>query len=229
MKIFQRLILFSPLLFLLLSSCNGKYAGSGLKEGQVIYKVEYLEDKKDNPLISLLPNEIKMFFKNDNVAMDVEGWMGVFKSGFLRIGNSKKIYTLMKVLNKRYYYESVDASSYMGLSSMKDVEINFDDSVKTICDLACKHAFVKIPSKNMQFDLFYTEEIEIEAPNYGTPFSEIPGVLMEFQVEMHGIPMHIQAKQIQAVKVENFKFEIPVDYKNVDKAVVDELVASLIQ
>jgi len=213
---------------LLLGGCKSIKKEFLCDEGEITYTVEYLESAESNPLISLLPEELKMIFKNDNISMNVEGWMGIFKSGFLRTGRDKNIFTLMKVLNKKYYYKNIDSNNFMGLTSYLNIEVQFDDSTKRICDICCKHAIVRVPSKDLIFDVFYTTEIDIKDANFGTPFAQIPGVLMEFQLDMNNIPMHITASEIKYIDIENNIFDIPEGYECVDKEIVDELIASLL-
>lgn len=198
-------------------------------EGKMIYAIDYLVSEESNPLISLLPSNLDMFFKDNNIVMSVEGWMGIFKSAFLRDNDAGKTMTLLKVMNKKYYYENITNDNFMGVTSYTNLSIVFDDVQKEILDFNCGHAVVTVPHNGITFDIFYTSEIGIDDPNKDTPFYEVPGVLMEFQLEMNGIPMHIKANELKYQKVSNKIFDIPEGYEEVEKEVVDELIGSLLQ
>lgn len=212
----------------LFSSCKLKFDERGISEGIMQYNITYLEDEKNNPLISLLPVHLDMYFKEDNVLLTVEGWMGVFKSQFLKIADDNKAFTSLKVLNKKFYYECNEPSDFMGITDYKGLEIKFTDKTKKILDYECKHAWVNVPQTRVSFDLYYTNEIAIEAPNLHTPFEKVPGVLMEFRLEMNGIPMHLIASDIISKELKDDVFTIPQSYTKVQKEKVDELITSIL-
>jgi hypothetical protein len=117
----------------------------------------------------------------------------------------------------------------MGVTSYTDLYVAFDSLKRNIIGFDCNHAIVTVPHKNVSFDVFFASGFGIDNPNEGTPFEEIPGVLLEFQLEMNGIPMHIEANQLQEVKISKKTFQIPEGYKQVDKKVVDDLIGSLLE
>ena len=47
-------------------------------EGIIHYELTYLEREDENPLISLLPTEMEIKFKDDFLHQQVDGWMGLF-------------------------------------------------------------------------------------------------------------------------------------------------------
>jgi hypothetical protein len=85
---------------------------SGIDEGSVRYKITYLQSEKENPIIGLMPGYLTMQFKNNSVRMDVEGWMGVFKSTFIRQYEQEKSVNLLKMMSKRYYYTCTETTKY---------------------------------------------------------------------------------------------------------------------
>ena len=56
---------------------------------------------------------------------------------------------------------------------------------KVIAGYKCKLARVFIEDVPTPIDVYYTEDIHIENPNRNTPFSEINGVLLEFETTMN--------------------------------------------
>lgn len=226
MKIQRRFLFGVLILCLVASSCKLGLRHRSITEGSIKYKITYIEDEKSNPIVSLLPTYITMSFKGKEVLLSVEGWMGIFKSSFIKDKDQNAI-TLLKILNKKYLYRSAPTDGYYGLTRYENMQVSFDDQEKKVIDFTCKHARIKIPEKNLEFDVYYTNDINIENPNANTPLSQIPGVLIEFQLEMNGILMHLEATEFNNQEVPDYLFEIPEGYKEVEKSQMDEIFAGI--
>jgi len=162
-----------------------------------------------------------MRFKNNNVILDLEGWLGIFKSSFIK-DDKQNAYTLLKILNKRYLYESESGESYYGIGICPEIEISFDDKTKDILGFKCNHALVNLPDET-NFDVYYTNKIRVENPTVNTPLDKIPGMLMEFNLEMNGIPMRLEAIEFHSDKIPDNAFDIPVGYENVQRSQMDDI------
>jgi GLPGLI family protein len=223
---FPKLILILSVIFL--QSCQIKKDDKAISQGTMKYSITYLEDEGSNPIISLMPSHLKMSFKNSSVLMEVEGWMGVFKTSFIKNGESNEAITLLKMLNKKYCYRSEGAEGYYGFSAYGNAEITFDGEIKDILNYSCKHAKVSLPEKDLSFDVFYTEEISIENPNEFTPYDKIPGVLMEFQIEINGISMCLNASEVLETEISDEVFQVPHDFEDVPREELEKIFSSLI-
>lgn len=226
----NRLQIIKPLIILIVvlsfSACKD-LADTGIDEGVMKYKITYLEDKTKNPLIALLPSYLEMHFKDNSVLLCVEGWMGIFESSFIKDGKTGELTTTLKMMNKKYYYKSSEQTGYLGDTKYTNLEIEFDDLTKEIINFECKHAKVNVPSENLTFDLYYTEDISIKEPNLNTVFEDIPGVLMEFNMDMNGIPMHLIATELNESDISESFFSVPDGYKEVEKQEIDTILSSL--
>ena len=176
-----------------------------------------MESEAENPVISIMPKSLIMRFKDNSVIMEVEGWLGIFKSSFIKKADNTKAVTLLKMLNKKYYYCGQGKDGYIGFEAYDNIKIIPDDSTKNILGFKCKHAKAVLNSKNIEFDIYYTDKIKIKNPNEFTPYHNIQGVLMDFQIEMNGLPMHLTATEFKRVKINDNIFEIPKEYKSVEK------------
>lgn len=209
-------------------SCNLDLPKEGITEGTMTYEITYLQDETENPLISLMPSELNMTFKDNSVKMEVEGWMGVFKSTFVKNGKTKEAINMLKMMGKRYYYVSQSKDGFMGMTESYNLDIEFTENTKKILEYKCHHATVHNPEQNVIFDIYYTDKIAIENPNEFTPFAEIEGVLMEFQLEINGIKMHLKAKEVNESTISDDVFAIPEKYQEVEKEQIDEIFKSLV-
>ena len=205
----------------LVVSCSKNDVGTQTQEGSIKFKITYLKSEKEYPIISLLPTTLQMRFKNDNVILDLEGWLGIFKSSFVK-NDKQQAYTLLKILNKRYLYTSKEGEGYYGINISEDAKIIYEDDTKEILGFKCRHAIVKLPN-NTSFDVYYTPKIKVRNPTVNTPLDKIPGMLMEFCLNMNGIPMRLEAVEFHSDKIPDTAFDIPVDYENVPRSQMDDI------
>lgn len=212
----------------LFQACKFKIGDKAISEGTMKYSITYLDDESKNPIISLMPSHLKMSFKESSVIMEVEGWMGVFKTSFIKNGSSKEAITLLKMLNKKYCYRSYGSKGYLGFDANGEMIIEFDEELKEILSYSCKHAKVTLPEKNLTYDIYYTEEIGIDNPNEFTPYDQIPGVLMEFQIEINGIPMYLIASEVIESEIPDEAFDVPEGFEDVPREELEKIFSSLI-
>ena len=197
------------------------------REGVITYKLEYLEQ---NDITTLLPTEMTVTFKNDNMHQKVVGWSNIFSLEGIRNMKEKSCSALFKVLGKRFVYTKKELGQvvfgYDPYNGMKLVETN---ETKKIAGFDCKKVKVEFPDKSYEdFEIYYTDKIKLDKPNWNNPFYQINGVLMEYQIEMFGIKTKITADTVQFIKVEDSEFEVPVDYKQVTKEELEEEINKLL-
>lgn len=209
------------LCFAILCGCAEKGRHGSISEGSVKFKITYLQTEKENPIIGLLPSTIVMHFKNEKVILEMEGWLGIFRSAFIKDGKDQA-YTLLKILNKRYLYVSTSEEGYYGMNRPDNLQIEFDDTEKDMIGFHCNHASVSI-GDSTTFDVFYTTDIKISNATANTPLDKIPGMPMEFRLSMNGIPMQLEAIEFINEKISNKTFEIPEGYERVERSQMDEI------
>ncbi|MFH2094583.1 MAG: hypothetical protein ABIJ16_02690 [Bacteroidota bacterium] len=211
-------------IFIFLVSCDIKLGGK-LDQGIVEYEITYLEDDKQNPIISLLPTTMEFKFKDNNYSQKVEGWMGIFSMAGLCNKDKNEYSALLKIMSDRYVYQGKAAFGYDEFSGMK---IEFTKETKVIAGFTCKEANIVFPNKEYEdFKIYYTEEIELENPNFFNPFKEIPGVILEYQYEMFDITTKLIAIRVEKIEITDDEFEVPADYKKVEKEEMEEVINNL--
>ncbi len=205
-----------------ISSCKNF---GGNNEGIITYDLEYLDDEKENPIITLLPNEMIFTYKDGNIIQRVDGWLGVFSMIGIMEPETKTKYALLKIMSEKYIYKVNDESSGFGYDIMADKTIEYTDITKEIIGFKCKNAIIKY--KDLEFDIFYTEDIIIKNANWNNPFGEINGVLLEYQISMFDINTRIVATKIENTEVDPEIFNIPDGYKYVQKEEMEEVINNL--
>lgn len=198
-----------------------------INEGIITYNVSYFSSEKDNPIIALLPNKVELHFKDNNICLISEGYLGFFSTKFISKYENKNSNILLKVLSNKLNYEFPKDEIAFVYSQLPPIKIEYQDSTKQIAGYECKRATVYMDNiTKTQVDLFYTLEIGLKAPNRNTPLHKIPGVLMEFETTMNQVKAKFTAQSVSITAVDEEEFTIPEEYvlsdlKTLKKYIVD--------
>ena len=199
--------------------------------GVITYQIEYLTDPNEKPLVSLLPIEMTYKFKGNDIVQYVEGWMGIFRMSWIVNYKDQTCYVLLKMFNENYYYESTfDNSINIGYNNIQDLKIeDIAGEVREIAGLKCMRAMVYSSDTLFKepFEIYYSKEFDIKAPNINLSYKDFPNVLMNFKASFHKYPQIFNAVKFEAVSVDDNEFVVPKEYKKVTKEKFMELFSIL--
>lgn len=188
------------------------------EEGVIEYNITYAQSKEDNPLINLMPTSMDFYFKDQKVLTQIEGWMGIFRSVQLSDLEDSTNVLMMKLLDKKYYYVRHLSEDPLGFETLDIKKIDHFNNDTVYKGYKCKKARVYMnDSLSTVFDLLYTDEISIPAPNRNNPFSDIPGVLMQFRMDFKGISLKLDFKEYRDTIFPETTFAIPSDYEKLSR------------
>ena len=125
----------------------------------------------------------------------------------------------------RYYYIEEPNTPSLLYEELEGLKIQKTDGEKQILGLNCKRALAILDdSLHTTFEIYYTDEIDIDDPNAQTPFAEIDGVMLEFTSLINGVRMHFLAGSIAADSISDNEFVIPPDYKQVSRSEMVDII-----
>lgn len=215
-KLRKKIMVILPMIMVLF--LVGCVETESLKEGVITYDIEYLDEVHSNPLIGMLPSKMNVMFKPGFVKTNIEGMWGFFNFRYIANTETGENYTLLRLVDKKYSYMAPDGNIAYGYDQMQNVRIEHTTDTDTIIGYECKKGLAYSPSFGSNPQAFYyTTDINIFAPNINNPYSEIPGVLMKFQVILNGIRMKMTARGVVYKKLSSKAFDIPEDYNKVNK------------
>ena len=204
---------------LLFSGCgqetNGESSVEIIEEGKIVYSLSYPQFESDNIFTSMFPKEMSFKFKDNNTRNELKTSMAVFSTSLLANSKEKKVTHLVRIANK-YSGLEMDSVEIMEEYGKKPdgMKITPTDSIKEIAGYKCKHAHITFENDTSKyFDVFYTNEIGLDNPNWCTPFYEIKGVLMEAQVTQFNMDMHMIATSVVAEEYPDEDFTITKEYQ----------------
>jgi len=214
-------IIFLPLFILFFSGCENIFK-SNVEEGLIEFEITYPETGAGDLMAGILPNQMILRFKDDRTAGSLGTPMGIFKTELLSFPETRTIYQLVKLMNQKHALrvESNDIESLY--SELPEMKIHFVDSTKEVAGYECKMAVVTFKDNiKEEFSIFYTDEIDLENSNWFTPFHEIRGVLLEYQIRKYNYELRLTATKVISKEIDESYFVVPDDYVEIDQNGMD--------
>ena len=217
-------LLLGSLYILFLASCCQKDE-KFISEGLIEYDAKVVDEA--NPMASLAPSKMTIKFKNNYSAAEMSAGMGLFTTSFISNQEKKSLTQLVKLLNKKFSLVQ-NETEIKKENEQYAMEIIPTKEMKVIAGYNCKKAHVKLKDEfATEFDIFYTDELDIKNPNFANPYNMIDGVLMEYQLKKFGLEMRFTAKMVKPEEIEDSTFELPTDNKPISQQEMNELFEGL--
>ena len=218
------------LLLIVVSCSREKNQTNRIDEGYIRYEIQYTGDSLGKFVKAFLPGEMKLFFKNHNTKNQLSDPTGMVAFTHIKHQAEGMQTTLVDIFNHKYKYIERLGEESIFFRSKSGIRVKKLDETKHIAGYLCHKARVTHPhSENPEadFHIYYTDQIDIEGFTQQTPFQDLQGVLLEFQVEMYHIPMKLIAKEIKPTTISEEIFSIPTGYKAVNKKTMKEIMELL--
>lgn len=209
--------IFFFLISLLFTSACERSPYHGMKEGKVIYDVEI--DSEDIPALMqvMMPSEATTWFSEGRSCMVMEGAGGMMEMRMISDPQKKIFANLFSGMGQKMAILSNPDSLKAKMSKKMDKDVDFTGNTKVIAGIKCEEAVITGDSGAV-FKVYYTDELDIETPNWGIGFGKIEGLMMEYDIEMRGLRLKLKAKEIVAAKPDPELFTIPADYEIKDQS-----------
>lgn len=218
-KTFHTIIL--AVFLLTLFGCGGK--SNDKSQGIIMYKVTYPKMDKSNFMMDFMPDKMIMKFKDGKYATSLTAGMGMFKSNFIVDKEGNQFSQAVKLINKKYSLTLKGEAIANAVEKLPKHNIEITGETKKILDYHCNKAIVIVDNESHDaFEVYYTDKIEIEDPNWGTVFSPIDGVMLTYQYEKYDVCMRFEAIKIKFTEIDDSEFEIEDDYIGLTEEAMDK-------
>ena len=208
---------------IIINSCNPnneKY----ISEGAITFDAVVIN--KDHPIAGLAPSEMTTYFKNNHFQSEMST-MGIFISKFITNPDNKTFISMVKIFDVK---NALIEHEKEIKAELENYQLEFTETNETtiIAGYNCKKVIaVKKNQPNDKFEVFYTNELNIEKPNFSTPYESIDGVVMKFRLKKFDLEMEFKATNVKKEKVDQRIFELPKDYKIVSKKEMQDFFKSV--
>jgi GLPGLI family protein len=205
----------------ILASCGGKPKGKS--EGIIEYKVTYPKMDKSNFMLDFMPKKMTMKFKDDKYMTSLSAGMGMFKTNFICDQEEERFTQMVKLINKKYALQLEGDAIAASLLKLPKFHIEFTNEQKKILNYTCKKAIITVDNEsNDAFSVYYTDQINIENPNWCNQFDGINGVMLEYQYEKYDVCMKFNATKIKFTEIGDDEFVIDKKYKHISEVQMDK-------
>ena len=213
-------------------SCENHVFHKGINEGKIEYDISYPNVPEDNVMLELMPKTMRTTFVDNNYRSDIIAGMGIFKTSIICKEGSEKLLHSIKMLRTKYACELTEDDFLKFSPEFTSIEVSFNDEIKEIAGYKCKGADIVVQGDSIWgFKIFYTDEIVIKNANSHTPFKEIGGVLMEYQLMSNSILMHFTATKVLQEDVELSDINLEEGYEMIEpmklKAEIEKLFSNI--
>ncbi len=219
----------APLFLIILFTGCKKKTDSTLSEGRIEFDITYQDDRIGGYSSNLLPKQMNMEFKDNRTRNSIEGGLGFFNLVNVSDLNDSRIITYVKFIDRKYIYEGKRKEPTCCFGRLEGMRLEFTDKTRVIAGFTCNHAIASFPDDGIKpFDIWYTHDIPLDNPNVNTPFSEVPGVMLEFDTLLGDISMHVVATKFKPVKIDETGFKPPGNYSPVTKFEMEKIIRALV-
>lgn len=208
-------------LSLLINSCGEK--SDSQEEGQIEFKITYPKMDKKNFMLDFMPKKMVMKFKDDTYSTNLSAGMGMFKSNFICDKDNNKFIQQVKLINKKYAMVLDSEGIIKSIANKDSFTVEHTTEVKNILGYNCNKAIITVNNEKQDaFIVYYTDKIGLKSPNWCNEFSEIDGVMLEYQYEKYDVCMRFTAKKIEFKDIDDSEFELDKEYKLISETEMDK-------
>ncbi len=200
------------------------FADKNVSEGVIEYQVTYPKLEPGNPMATFLPDKAYLHFKDDKMVTEMSGLM--FRISYISNQSSSSVEQTFALLGQKKVSD-ISAKELKKLNGSFLTSIEKGTKTKAIAGFACKEALVKLKSGE-SIQVFYTNDIGINNPNWSNPYTKIDGVLMDFQLESYGLFMHLTANKVLPESVEDSSFDVSKDHTKIPFSELEEMLRTTV-
>lgn len=216
--------LFAPLALsslLFCSGCGHDLLNRKVSEGSIEYALTFPEYDPNGLMANMLPEKTTMTFAPGKQVAELSAGMGVFRTSMVADNDRKSLDYHLSVMSKRLVSNMGQRDLHIFNDDFQPITILYTDQTDTVAGYPCRKAVAVFPDIDQpEVELWYTDMIDVKDPNWFGPYSEIPGVLLRYEVVQYGMRMRLDATSVVAGPVDPAKFQARADHQAVSPEVL---------
>jgi hypothetical protein len=222
-------LLLSALATPFLSGCGTGLLTPKVDEGVIEYALSFPDYDPEGIMAGMLPERTTVSFSNDKQVAELSAGMGIFRTSMVTDNKAKAMDYHLSLMGKKMVAHMLPRDMIVFNKDSGIPTIIFTNDVDTIAGYPCKRAiavFSKIDQP--EIDLWYTDRIDMQNPNWFGPFADVPGVLLRYDVVQYGMRMRLDAISVQPGKVDQSLFQVKEDHDAVPAEVLHHELAEVL-
>lgn len=204
------------------SGCGHSLLTGGITEGVIEYKMSFPGMDPNGLMTGMLPEKSELSFADGKQSIDLSAGMGIFRTSMVINNAAREVDYHMSIMGKSLFAKYGPRDLQAIDSTPPPMTVLYTNSMDTIAGYPCKKAYLIYQDMNRpEEEVWYTDAIALEDPNWYSPYKEIPGVLMRYEVVQHHIRVRMEASSVKPGPVDKAKFELRPGHEEVSPAVLD--------
>jgi hypothetical protein len=202
--------IFSALFVLFLSSCSD----GRIHEGTLEFEVTYPNIRAGSFRANMMPDKMTMKFKDNKFRTEVKKGR-IMSTIFIIDCEAKTVTTLFQLgRNVKLYHVLNESEAKRKAAEFPTPIYMHTNEGDSLAGFLCRRSVAIYDQMGYpDVNLMHTDMIGLDQANWWTPFTDIEGVLLDYEVERYGIRMRFTANKFIEGEVEEKEFEIPEGYK----------------
>lgn len=204
-----------------MNGCGGSLMKNQVKEGVIEYALTFPDYDPNGLMAGMLPEKTTLYFNEEHQVADLSAGMGVFRTSMVVNTPKQTMDYHMSVMSKKLVSELRPRDLALFNKESQALTIMYTNAVDTIAGFPCKKAIAVYNGIDQpEVELWYTDAISMDRPNWYGPYTEIPGVLLRYEMVQYGMRMRLDATSVTPGPVDAAKFESKQDYDKVTPEVL---------
>ena len=207
---------------LLGNGCSRNLLEERVAEGVIEYALTFPDYDPNGLMAGMLPEKTTVTFTQDKQLAELSAGMGVFRTAIVTDNSQKRMDYHLSLLSKKLVSRLQPRDMLTFNKEKPALTILYTNEVDTIAGYPCKKAVAVFGGIDKpEIELYYTDRIRINYPNWYGPFQEVPGVLLRYEMVQYGMRMRLDAVAVTPGKVDAARFAQKDGYQEVPPAVLD--------
>lgn len=207
---------------LFLCGCDTSIFTGQLSEGIIEYEVVYTNPEELTMGADMMPKVMSYHFAEGKTSSQISAGMGLLHSNVISNREEESLTQTLSILGKKfkvvYGRKQIDSV----VASEPKMRLISSDETRQIAGYKCKKVRCDFLDPSFtDVDIFYTEDIKLNDPNWFSVYSGIKGVLMEFYLYRYNIHMKLTAKEVKKESLESNVFSVGPEFKAISATEMD--------
>ena len=206
---------------LVCNSCSTGLLQSRIAEGVIEYELSFPDYDPSGIMAGMLPEHTTLTFSDNKQVQEVNAGMGIFRTSMITDNEQESMDYHLSLMSNKMVAHLVPLDFSLFNTESNKPTIIYTQDIDTIAGYSCKRAvaiFDKVDER--EIELWYTDQIKMTNPNWFSPFAEIKGVLLRYDMVQYGMRMRLDAISVTPGEVDQAKFVTKTDYTSVPAAVL---------
>ncbi len=201
---------------ILLSGCSHSLLDRSVEKGVIEYALSFPDYDPDGLMSGMLPERTTLTFDKNMQVAELSAGMGVFRTTMICDNNARNMDYHLSILSKKLVSHLQERDMSMFTGQKGGLTILFTQQMDTIAGYPCRKAVaissdITVP----ETEVWYTDRIAMNTPNWFGPFADVPGVLLRYEVVQYGMRMRLEAIAVTPGNVDPSKFAVKQDHEKV--------------